>query len=107
MDYSSLGRGNDYQDFQRTNRHLQKALKAIVNGQILPLDQNISMHWLKITRTPSGVQQLDWNFPQDTGQHSSIAKPCPVIAGLGPRRKSQPHGHETRASRMGLVFSEI
>ena len=37
MDYSSLGRGNDYQDFQRTNRHLQKALKAIVNGQILPL----------------------------------------------------------------------
>ena len=33
MDYSSLGRGNDYQDFQRTNRHLQKALKAIVNGR--------------------------------------------------------------------------
>lgn len=31
MDYSSLGRGNDYQDFQRTNRHLQKALKTIVN----------------------------------------------------------------------------
>ena len=31
MDYSSLGRGNDYQDFQRTQRHLQKALKAIVN----------------------------------------------------------------------------
>ena len=31
MDYSSLGRGNDYQDFQKTNRHLQKALKAIVN----------------------------------------------------------------------------
>ena len=38
MDYSSLGRGNDYQDFQRTNRHLQKALKAIVNGQILLVD---------------------------------------------------------------------
>ena len=31
MDYSSLGRGNDYQDFQKTDRHLQKALKAIVN----------------------------------------------------------------------------
>ena len=31
MDHSSLGRGNDYQDFQRTSRHLQKALKAIVN----------------------------------------------------------------------------
>ena len=31
MDYSSLGRGNDYQDFQRTSKYLQKALKAIVN----------------------------------------------------------------------------
>ena len=31
MDYSSLGRGNDYQDFQKTNRHLQKSLKSIVN----------------------------------------------------------------------------
>ena len=32
MDYSSLGRGNDYQDFQRTNKQLHKGLKAIVNG---------------------------------------------------------------------------
>ena len=32
MDHSSLGRGNDYQDFLRTNQQLQKALKAIVNG---------------------------------------------------------------------------
>ena len=32
MDHSSLGRGSDYQDFQRTSRHLQKALRAIVNG---------------------------------------------------------------------------
>lgn len=31
LDYSSLGRGNDHQDFQRTSRYLQKALKAIVN----------------------------------------------------------------------------
>ncbi len=35
MDTSTLGRGSEYQDFQRTNRHLQKALKAIVNGQTL------------------------------------------------------------------------
>ena len=56
MDYSSLGRGNDYQDFQRTNRHLQKALKAIVNGQILLVDYNISLFWLKTLRTPSGFQ---------------------------------------------------
>ena len=33
MDHSSLGRGSDYQDFQQTNRQLQKALKTIVNGK--------------------------------------------------------------------------
>ena len=33
MDHSSLGRGNDYQDFQRTGKSLQKALKTIVNGR--------------------------------------------------------------------------
>jgi exocyst complex component 4 len=32
MDHSSLGRGSDYQDFQRTSYELQKALKVIVNG---------------------------------------------------------------------------
>ncbi|KAL8836867.1 MAG: hypothetical protein Q9170_002758 [Blastenia crenularia] len=31
MDQSSLGRGREYQDFQRTSRHLQKALRSIVN----------------------------------------------------------------------------
>ncbi|MCJ1247248.1 Exocyst complex component 4 [Trapelia coarctata] len=31
MDYSSLGRGNDYEDFRQTSRALQRALKAIVN----------------------------------------------------------------------------
>ena len=31
MDYSSLGRGNDYQDFQKSSQNLQKSLKAIVN----------------------------------------------------------------------------
>lgn len=35
MDHSSLGRGRDYQDFQRTSRHLQKALRSIVNGPFL------------------------------------------------------------------------
>ncbi|KAL9021031.1 MAG: hypothetical protein Q9185_001699 [Variospora sp. 1 TL-2023] len=29
MDHSSLGRGRDYQDFQRASRHLQKALSSI------------------------------------------------------------------------------
>ena len=31
MDYSSLGRGNDYEDFKRTSQALQKSLKTIVN----------------------------------------------------------------------------
>ena len=31
MDYSSLGRGNDYKDFQQTSKSLQRALKTIVN----------------------------------------------------------------------------
>ena len=56
MDYSSLGRGNDYQDFQRTNRQLQKALKAIVNGQIILWKSKISMHELRTIRTPPGLQ---------------------------------------------------
>ena len=33
MDYSSLGRGNDYEDFKQTSRALQRALKAIVNSE--------------------------------------------------------------------------
>ena len=31
MDYSSLGRGNDYDDFQRTSQALHRALRTIVN----------------------------------------------------------------------------
>ena len=31
MDYSSLGRGSDYPDFQQTSKALQRALKTIVN----------------------------------------------------------------------------
>ena len=35
MDHSSLGRGNDYSDFQQTSEVLQTALKAIVNGMMV------------------------------------------------------------------------
>lgn len=31
MDYSSLGRGNDFEDFKRTSQALQKSLRTIVN----------------------------------------------------------------------------
>lgn len=33
MDHSSLGRGNDFDDFKETSRVLHKSLKAIVNGK--------------------------------------------------------------------------
>lgn len=51
MDHSSLGRGRDYPDFQRTSRHLQKALRSIVNGTLprAPCDG----HWLNQCRTSS------------------------------------------------------
>lgn len=41
MDHSSLGRGSDYQDFQKTSRHLQKALRCIVNGGTPSIDQEM------------------------------------------------------------------
>lgn len=54
MDHSSLGRGGDYQDFQRTSKQLQKALKAIVNGMVV-IDTPPS-RTLMTLRTSSGVQ---------------------------------------------------
>lgn len=33
MDSSSLGRAHQYDQFQQTHKQLQKALKAIVNGE--------------------------------------------------------------------------
>ena len=56
MDHSSLGRGQDYEDFRRTSRQLQKALKAIVNGQSNSLP--LKTFGLNLGRTPSGFQQF-------------------------------------------------
>lgn len=54
MDHSSLGRGRDYQDFQRTSRHLQKALRSIVNGPYAA--KIVGGSQLSVYRTSSGVQ---------------------------------------------------
>lgn len=53
MDYSSLGRGNDYEDFRQTSRALQKALKAIVNGRNAG---HLKFTYTEVRRTPSGFQ---------------------------------------------------
>lgn len=54
MDHSSLGRGGDYQDFQKTSKQLQKALKAIVNGMTTADTPPSNM--LMNLRASSGVQ---------------------------------------------------
>ena len=54
MDYSSLGRGNDYQDFQKTNKYLQKALKAIVNEHHQGFNSSIgTFHKIQISISAS------------------------------------------------------
>lgn len=71
MDCSSLGRGNDYEDFRQTSRALQKALKAIVNGTTAGRCRDSCTN---VYRTSSGLQQLHWHLPQDTVQHSNRSK---------------------------------
>ena len=57
MDYSSLGRGNDYDDFKQTSKALQKGLKAIVNGMLLkPHHLDTSDAFLQSTIRVSTVQ---------------------------------------------------
>lgn len=74
MDHSSLGRGGDYQDFQKTSRQLQKALKAIVNG--MPTTDTPVYTILNTSRTSSGVQQLYWYISQDPVWHPGVTEPC-------------------------------
>ena len=61
MDYSSLGRGSDYQDFQRTSKYLQRALKAIVNEHHQGFNSSIgTFHKIQssIQTSQSRVRQL-------------------------------------------------
>ncbi|KAL9101332.1 MAG: hypothetical protein Q9163_003400 [Psora crenata] len=61
MDYSSLGRGNDYQDFQRTSKYLQRSLKAIVNEHHQGFNSSIgTFHKIQssIYTSQNGVRQL-------------------------------------------------
>lgn len=83
MDYSSLGRGNDYQDFQRTNRHLQKALKAIVNEHHQGFNSSIgTFHKIQasIQVSQSRVRALRDSI---VGAKSNLMVTKPELKGLG------------------------
>lgn len=83
MDYSSLGRGNDYQDFQRTNRHLQKALKAIVNEHHQGFNSSIgTFHKIQssIQASQSRVRSLRDSVQ---GAKSNLMVTKPELKGLG------------------------
>ncbi|CAD6563864.1 MAG: hypothetical protein ASARMPREDX12_000114 [Alectoria sarmentosa] len=83
MDYSSLGRGNDYQDFQRTNRHLQKALKAIVNEHHQGFNSSIgTFHKIQasIQASQSRVRSLRDSVQ---GAKSNLMATKPELKGLG------------------------
>lgn len=83
MDYSSLGRGNDYQDFQRTNKHLQKALKAIVNEHHQGFNSSIgTFHKIQasIQLSQSRVRALRDSV---LGAKSNLMVTKPELKGLG------------------------
>lgn len=83
MDYSSLGRGNDYHDFQRTNRHLQKALKAIVNEHHQGFNSSIgTFHKIQasIQVSQSRVRALRDSV---LGARSNLMVTKPELKGLG------------------------
>ena len=83
MDVSSLGRGNDYHDFQRTSKQLQKALKAIVNEHHQGFNSSIgTFHKIQssIHTSQSRVRMLRDSMI-DSKSNLMIAKP--EIKGLG------------------------
>lgn len=79
-DPSTLGLATREPEFCQAHTDLQMALKSIVNGKHLC---TISSLTLISTRAPSGLQQLHWNIPQDTGKHtelsvtSKVSEKCP------------------------------
>lgn len=103
MDYSSLGRGNDYQDFQRSNRHLQKALKTIVNeyhqgfnssiGTFHKIQSSIQMSQSRVRTLRNSVQSAKSNLmitkPELKGLGASSQKYEDMLQVLGQIEKLQ------------------
>ncbi|KAL8676645.1 MAG: hypothetical protein Q9186_006856 [Xanthomendoza sp. 1 TL-2023] len=73
MDHSSLGRGSDYQDFQRTSRHLQKALRSIVNGTFHKIQSSIQASQMRVRSLRDSVLNAK----------SSLMEAKPELQGLG------------------------
>ncbi|KAL8794900.1 MAG: hypothetical protein Q9195_002612 [Heterodermia aff. obscurata] len=83
MDHSSLGRGNDYHDFQSTSQQLQKALKAIVNEHHQGFNSSIgTFHKIQssIQASQTRVRALR-DSVQDAKTSLMIAKP--ELKGMG------------------------
>ena len=103
MDYSSLGRANDYQDFQRTYKHLQKALKTIVNehhqgfnssiGTFHKIQASIQASQNRVRALRDSVQGAKSNLmvinPELKGLGTSSQKYDDMIAILGQIEKLQ------------------
>ena len=88
MDHSSLGRGGDYQDFQRTNRQLQKALKAIVNEHHQGFNSSIgTFHQIQasIQASQNRVRALK-TAVQSAQSHLMVTSP--ELVGLGQASRS-------------------
>lgn len=105
MDHSSLGRGNDYHDFQSTSQQLQKALKAIVNGiWDLPCQREVLAHE---SRASSGLQQFHRDFSQDSIMYPGLPGPGAGTERFGPRSENKSYGYEAGIERNGHILSEI
>ncbi|KAL8874206.1 MAG: hypothetical protein Q9174_000434 [Haloplaca sp. 1 TL-2023] len=89
MDHSSLGRGSEYQDFQRTSRHLQRALRSIVNEHHQGFNSSIgTFHKIQssIQASQSRVRALKQSVHD---AKSSLMEVRPELQGLG--ASSQKH----------------
>ena len=105
LDESSLGRGNDYDDFKETSKALQKALKAIVNGMIVRVVGSRSTSDFR--RASPGLQQLHRDIPQNPVQHSDLSKSCQNFEGLPVECKVELDRCEARAERACYIIPEL
>ena len=99
MDHSSLGRGGDYQDFQKTNRQLQKALKTIVNEHHQGFNSSIgTFHQIQasIQTSQNRVRALK-EAVQNAQSHLMVTSP--ELVGLGLSSRS----YDEMLQHLGLI----
>lgn len=107
MDTSTLGKAEREPDFLHMYNQIQKTLKAIVNGQyIRQLDSLIITDNL-CYRTPSRFQQFHRNVPQDTVQYFKLPRASAWFADFVGRDQVWFAVDQTRAERIGDIFSKV